>query len=214
MIRKDERLLMLKIYDVDNFPNPARVRMALREKGAFEQVEFVPVNVTGGELRTAAMMARNPDATVPFMELEDGTVISRCNPIIEYIDAVFEGPSLTGETPLERARIHMMNLRVEEGLLDAVAAYFHHATPGLGPDLETDQVPAWGERQKRRAQQTARNLDATLAGQDYVAGDNFSVADITAFAGLNFATALGLLPDEALDHLQRWKAAVAARYED
>lgn len=204
---------MLKIYDAENFPNPKRVRLALREKGALDQVEFVPVDVKSGELRTPEMRAKNPDATVPFMELEDGTVIGRCNPIIEFIDATFDGPSLTGATPQERAHISAMNLRVEEGLLDAGADYFHHATAGLGPDLETDQVPAWGERQKRRAQETARYLNGVLADQEYLAGDNFSVADITAFTGVSLAGALGLLPDEDLAHLDRWKAKVAARYE-
>lgn len=205
---------MLKIYDAENFPNPKRVRLALKEKRALDQVEFVPVDVKGGELRTPSMRAKNPDATVPFMELEDGTVIGRCTPIIEYIDSVFDGPSLTGSSARERALIHVMNLRVEEGLLNAGADYFHHATAGLGPELETDQVPAWGERQKRRVQDSARYLDRVLEGQDYLVGDKFTMADITAYVGLNLANAFGLLPEERLEHLQRWKASVAARYED
>lgn len=205
---------MIRIYDAGNFPNPRRVRLALREKGALDQIEFVPVDVKGGELRTPAMRARNPDATVPFMELEDGTVIGRCTPIIEYIDSVFEGPSLTGGTAQERALIHAMNLRVEEGLLNAGADYFHHATAGLGPELETDQVPAWGERQKRRVQDSARYLDGVLDGQAFLVGDKFTMADITAYVGLNLATALGLLPEEKLEHLERWKASMAARFED
>lgn len=205
---------MIRIYDAANFPNPRRVRLALREKGALDQVEFVPVDVKGGELRTPAMRAMNPDATVPFMELEDGTVIGRCTPIIEYIDSVFEGPSLTGDTAQERALIHAMNLRVEEGLLNAGADYFHHATAGLGPELETDQVPAWGERQKRRLQDSARYLDGALEGQAFLVGDKFTMADITAYVGLNLATALGLLPEEKLEHLERWKASMAARFED
>ncbi|KUO55805.1 MAG: glutathione S-transferase [Sphingomonadales bacterium BRH_c42] len=204
----------MRIYDAANFPNPRRVRLALREKGALDQVEFVPVDVKGGELRTPAMRAMNPDATVPFMKLEDGTVIGRCTPIIEYIDSVFEGPSLTGDTAQERALIHAMNLRVEEGLLNAGADYFHHATAGLGPELETDQVPAWGERQKRRLQDSARYLDGVLDGQAFLVGDKFTMVDITAYVGLNLATALGLLPEEKLEHLERWKASMAARFED
>lgn len=205
---------MLKIYDAENFPNPKRVRLALKEKHALDRIEFVPVDVKGGELRTPIMRAKNPDATVPFMELEDGTVIARCTPIIEYIDSVFDGPSLTGAAPRERALIAMMNLRVEEGLVNAAADYFHHATAGLGPDLETEQVPAWGERQKRRVADTARHLDRTLETQAYLAGGDFSMADITAYVGHNLAAALGLLPEEEFEHLRRWKASVASRYED
>ncbi len=65
----------MKIYDIENFPNPARVRIALAEKNAMDQVEFVPVDVMGGEHRTAAFKVKNPDASVPYMELDDGTII-------------------------------------------------------------------------------------------------------------------------------------------
>lgn len=129
----------MKIYDTEGFPNPARVRIALAEKGATDKVEFVPIDVMGGEHRAATFKSKNPDATVPCLELADGTHISQCNAITEYIDGHFEGPSLTGTTPKHRAQVSMMNLRAENGLLNAVATYFHHATSGLGPDIETYQ---------------------------------------------------------------------------
>jgi glutathione S-transferase len=129
----------MKIYDIEGFPNPLRVRIALAEKGATNKVEFVPVDVMSGEHRSDAFKMKNPDATVPVLELDDGTCIAQCNAITEYIDGVFDGPSLTGTTPKERALIAMMYLRAENGLMNAVGAYFHHATPGLGPDLETWQ---------------------------------------------------------------------------
>ena len=97
----------------------------------------MPVDVMGGEHRTEAFKAKNPDAVVPCLELEDGSHIGQCNAITEYIDAEFDGPSLTGKTAQERAKISMMNIRAEVGLLNAVSTYFHHATSGLGPDLET-----------------------------------------------------------------------------
>ena len=138
----------MKIYDIENFPNPARVRIALAEKNAMDQVEFAPVDVMAGEHRTAAFRVKNPDASVPYMELDDGTVLSHCTAITEYIDGHFEGASLCGETPKERAVIHMMNRRAEAGLMDAVGAYFHHATKGLGPELETSQNKEWGLSQR------------------------------------------------------------------
>lgn len=201
----------MKIYDVEGFPNPARVRIALREKGAADAVEFVPVDVMNGEHRTPAFRAKNPDATVPYAELECGTCISQCTAIIEYIDGTFDGPSLVGETPKERAIVHMMNLRAEAGLVDAVGAYFHHATPGLGPQLETNQTPEWGQKQKVRAQDTMRYLDGVLSSQTYLAGKNFSMADITAFSGLAFADFAGVdIPDD-LSHLANWRRLVASR---
>lgn len=201
----------MKIYDVEGFPNPARVRIALAEKGATEQVEFQPVDVMGGEHRSEAFKAKNPDATVPYAELECGTCISQCTAITEYIDGAFEGASLIGDTPKQRAVTQMMNLRAEAGLVDAVGAYFHHATPGLGPDLETYQNAEWGEKKKETAQNTMRYLDSVLAQSDYLAGAEFSMADITAFAGLAFADFAKVDIPEGLDNLQAWRSKVASR---
>ena len=201
----------MKIYDVEGFPNPARVRIALAEKGAIDQVDFIPVDVMGGEHRSAAFKAKNPDAVVPCLELEDGSHIGQCNAITEYIDATFDGPSLTGTTPKERARISMMNSRAENGLLNAVSTYFHHATPGLGPDLETYQCAEWGNKQKEVAGKTMAYLNDVLAENDYLAGEAFSMADITAFAGLVFADFANVEIPTNLEHLQAWRAKVAAR---
>ncbi len=201
----------MKIYDTEGFPNPARIRIALAEKGASDKVEFIPVDVMGGEHRTPEFKAKNPDAVVPCLELEDGSHIAQCNAITEYIDATFEGPSLTGVTAKERARISMMNLRAENGLLNAVGTYFHHATPGLGPDLETYQCAEWGNKQKEVAKNTMSYLDSVLAENEYLAGDTFSVADITAFAGLAFADFAKVEIPETLTNLQAWRAKMAAR---
>jgi glutathione S-transferase len=201
----------MKIYDMAGLPNPARIRIALAEKGVMDQVHFVPVDFMGGEHRTPAFTAKNPDATVPLLELDDGTCISHCNAITEYIDQRFDGPSLFGTTPTERATIQMMNLRAQEGLLDALVAYFHHATPGLGPLLETWQLPEWGLRQRDRAVATMRYLDDVLATRPYLAGASFSVADITAFAGINFADFAKVEVPAELANLATWRERIAKR---
>jgi len=201
----------MKVYDVEGFPNPARVRIALAEKGITDKVEFIPVDVMGGEHRRGEFLKKNPGAGVPVMELECGTYIAECTAITEYIDHSFEGPNLTGRNAKERAVIHMMNRRAEAGLLDAVGAYFHHATPGLGPDLETHQNAEWGQSQKKRAQSTMAYLNDVLAEQDYLAGGEFSMADITAFAGLAFADFAKVdIPSDYI-HLNAWRARIADR---
>lgn len=201
----------MKIYDVEGFPNPARVRIALAEKGATDKVEFQTVDVMGGEHRSAAFKAKNPDATVPYAELDCGTCISQCTAITEYIDGTFDGPSLIGDTPKQRAKTQMMNLRAEAGLVDAVGAYFHHATPGLGPELETYQNADWGLKKKDTAQNTMRYLDNVLSETPYLAGDTFSMADITAFAGLAFADFTKVDIPNNLKNLADWRARCAAR---
>lgn len=201
----------MKIYDFEGFPNPARVRIALAEKGLTDQVEFVPVNVPEGEHRKADFLAKNPSGTVPVLELDDGTTISECTAITEYLDNLGGSPTLTGATPTDRARIHMMQRRAEAGLMDAVGTYFHHATEGLGPEIETYQCAEWGNHQKDRAVAGMHYLDGVLASQPYLAGDVFSMADITAFAGLAFADFAKIdVPDECT-HLAAWRDRVAQR---
>ena len=201
----------MKIHDIKGFPNPARVRIALAEKGLTEQVAFVSVDVLGGEHKRPAFKAKNPSAAVPVLELADGVCISECTAITEYLDHLVGEPVLTGKTPKERAVIHMMQKRAESGLMEAVSAYFHHATPGLGPDIETYQNREWGEKGRERALAGMRYLDGVLAEQPYLAGDRFTIADITAFAGLGFADFAKIEIPADLSHLKAWRARIAER---
>ena len=201
----------MKIYDFEGFPNPARVRIALAEKGATDKVEFVTVNVPEGEHRKADFIAKNPNAAVPVMELDCGTCISECTAITEYIDNTFGEPTLTGKTAKEKAKVHMMQRRAEQGVLDAVGAYFHHATPGLGPKLETYQNAEWGKKQGEKAVAGMKYFDGVLANSPYVAGENFTMADITVFAGLAFADFAKVEIPASLSNLTAWRKRVASR---
>ncbi|HVJ53099.1 MAG TPA: glutathione S-transferase [Aliidongia sp.] len=201
----------MKVYDFKGFPNPARVRIALAEKGLADRVEFVTIDVPGGEHRRPGFLAKNPAGTVPALELEDGTVISECTAITEYLDNLDGLPVLTGKSAKERGLVHMMQRRAEVNLLDAMTAYFHHATPGLGPQIETYQNREWGEKNLERAFAGMRQFDGLLAKQPYLAGDNFSMADITAFAGIAFADYLKFETPADCINLLAWKARVAAR---
>jgi glutathione S-transferase len=202
---------MLKIYDFKGFPNPARVRIAIAEKGLIDRVTFVTVDVPAGEHKKPAFLAKNPAGAVPVLELEDGTCISECTAITEYLDNIDGEPALTGRNARERALIHMMQRRAEAGLLDAVAAYFHHATPGLGPHIETYQNREWGEKNRERALAGMHYLDGVLAAQHYLAGERFSMADITAFAGLAFADFAKIEMPADLTNLKSWRGRIAER---
>ena len=201
----------MKIYDTEGFPNPARVRIALAEKGATDKVEFIHVDVLGGEHRQAEFRAKNPDALVPCLELDDGTYIAQCTAITEYIDGAFPGTALCGTTPKERAVISMMNLRAESGLLSAASDYFHHATPVLGPDIEVYQNADWGLKRREKAFQTMVYLNGVLANNSWIAGDNFSMADITAYAGFLFADFAKIETPAELKHLIAWREKMNQR---
>jgi len=201
----------MKIYDVENFPNPLRARIALAEKNATSQVDFVAVDLMNGEHRTPAFLAKNPSAGVPVLELNDGTYISESTAITEYIDATFEGPSLLGVTAKERAVTNMMQKRAESMVLDAVATYFHHATDGLGPELETYQNVEWGQKQREKAESGLAYFNDVLANNEFVAGASFSIADITLYAGIVFAGFAQIEVPSELTHLHRWYQAVCER---
>ena len=189
---------MMTIYDFPRWPYPARVRIALAEKDLRSRVRFELVDLYKGEHKTAGFLAtKNYSGTVPVLELDDGTLIAECTAITEYLDALDGVPTLTGRTPRERGLIHMMNRRAEIELLDAVSVYFHHATPGLGPDVEVYQNAEWGLRQRDKALRGMRYFDEVLGKQAFVATEAFSMADITVIAGLIFAGAVKLpVPDE------------------
>ena len=198
----------MKLYEYEASPNPRRVRMFLAEKGV--DVERIQVDVPGGEHRSEVFRAKNPDATVPCLELDDGTVISGCVAISRYMEETYPDAPLMGTTPAEAGKITMWQRRVEEGLLDAGTTYFHHATNGLG-ELEPFQIKEWGEKNGERVKATLERLEKELTEQPYVAGDKFTIADITAFVGYSFAKFVGLVGTGDMPHLDRWFAAVSDR---
>jgi glutathione S-transferase len=201
----------MRFFDCKGFPNPDRVRIALAEKGLLEEIEIVPVDVLGGEHRTEGFISKNPAATVPVLELDDGTMIAECTAIIEYLDSRHPPLSLTGITPKQRGVIHMAQRRLERNLLDAVGAYFHHATPGLGPTLETYQNKDWGQHCLDLAISAATALDKDLGLNAYVAGDEYSMADITAYAGFAFAEVANVELRAGHDNIERWFERLVAR---
>ncbi|MEO0362764.1 MAG: glutathione S-transferase family protein [Pseudomonadota bacterium] len=201
----------MKIYDMEGLPNPLRVRVALAEKGLKDRAIFAHVDVLKGEHKTPEFLAINPSGAVPVLELEDGRRLSECTAIIEYLDHAAGEPTLTGATPEARGEIAMRQRKAEADVLDAVAAYFHHATPGLGPEVEGEQIPEWGEAQRRRAERAMEAHDELLASREYLAGDAFSVADITLAAGLVFADFAKIEAPARLKNLAAWRERVTAR---
>jgi len=201
----------MTIYDWYDGPYPARVRIALAEKGLLSETEFVPVNLWTGEHKKEEFLAINYSGTLPVLELDDGTLIAECTAITQYLDALHAPNTLTGETPVEKGLIHMMTKRAEIEFLDAVSVYFHHATPGLGPDVELYQNPEWGNRMRDKAVRGMHYFDRVLQTQPYIAGESFSMADIAVIGGMIFSALVNLPVPAECTALREWYERMQAR---
>ena len=197
----------MKILEDGRAPNPRRVRVFLAEKGI--EMEFQQLDIMASEHKSEEMTALNPVQRIPILLLDDGTAISETISICRYFEAVQPNPCLMGETPLEIATIDMWLRRVEEKLLMPVANVLRHTNPRMAV-LENPQVPEWGEVNREKVAWMLDILDAELAGRDYIAGDAFSVADITALVAVDFMRVIKMeLGDR--QHLRRWHDRVSSR---
>jgi glutathione S-transferase len=205
----------LKLYQSNGSPNSRRVRIYLAEKGVC--MPTIPVDLAAKEQFSAAYAAINPREVVPTLVLGDGTAIGEVPAIWRYLEEIYPDAPLLGRTPKEKAMVAMWERRMEqEGFAPTMEAV-RNAAPGLagraiaGPH-GYEQIPALVERGRKRVADFHADLDALLTDRPFVAGDAYSVADITARVTLDFANkALGLPPPGEAKSIARWYAAISAR---
>jgi glutathione S-transferase len=205
----------LTLYQSNASPNSRRVRIYLAEKGL--KVAVVPVDLGTKEQFSEAYRAINPRSVVPTLVLEDGTAIGEVPAIWRYVEEAYPEPPLLGTTAKEKALVTMWERRAELEGFAAVMEAVRNAAAGLkghaiaGPH-GYEQIPALADRGKLRVIDFYADLDARLAGVPFVAGDRFSVADITAVVTVDFATrAMGMPIPEGHAASKRWYDAVSAR---
>ncbi|HNE59778.1 MAG TPA: glutathione S-transferase family protein [Ottowia sp.] len=200
----------MRLFTSPRAPNPRRVLMFMHEKG-IAGVEQVTVDLNAGEHQSAAYRAKVPVARVPALELPDGRVLSETRAICSYLEGLHPEPNLMGEGFDERAFIEMHDRRVEWYWLLPIANCVRHTHPGLAA-LEQPQFPDFGRSQGQKVRESARWLDEALARQPWVAGERFTIADITAFCALEFARLMKFSAGaEGFAALQAWRDRVAAR---
>lgn len=198
----------MKLYDGGRAPNPRRTRIFLAEKGI--KLPLEPIDLGAMQHRSAAYTAVNPIQRVPALELDDGTVITESIAICRYFEELQPDPPLFGRGALEIARIEMWNRRLELHLLFPVSHVFRNSHPAM-KEMEVPQVPAWAEANKPRIMEFITLLDRELGERPFVAGDRFSVADITGLVAVDFMKPAKLSVPDGLENVKRWHADVSAR---
>jgi glutathione S-transferase len=200
----------MKLYTATRAPNPRRVLMFMHEKG-IGGIDLVSVDLNTGEHKEAAYRAKVPVSRVPALELDDGRVLSETRAICTWLEGCHPEPNLMGDGYEERAFIEMHDRRVEWYWLLPIANCVRHTHPGLAT-LEQPQFPDFGHSQGTKVREAARWLDETLAAQPWIAGERFTIADITAFCALEFARLMKFdAGAEGFAALQAWRDRMAAR---
>jgi glutathione S-transferase len=201
-------------YDCATAPSPRRARILLAEKGLPH--ETVQIDLRSGEQLGAAYRAINPQCTVPALQTDEGAVLTDNAAITAYLEARYPQPPLLGSSALDKAEIASWHWRVEfEGLV-AIAEALRNSAPAManralpGP-VDYPQIPELAARGLLRVQHFFDMLNAHLAGRDFIAAGQLSVADITAVVAVDFARVVRVKPGEQHVNLRRWREAMGLR---
>jgi glutathione S-transferase len=198
----------MKLYNSNLAPSPRRVRIFLAEKGV--SIPYVEVDLAKLDHKSPKFSALNPFQTIPILELDDGTRIAETIAICRYIEALRPEPNLFGVTALQQATIEMWQRQLEWRLLFPIAQVVRHSHPKMA-EMENPQVPDWAAANLPRALHAMAIVDEALRGRPFIAGDRFTVADITGLVALDFAKSARIAIPPQLVHLNRWREALKMR---
>jgi glutathione S-transferase len=197
----------MKIYNSSTAPNPRRVRIFLAEKEI--RIPYEEVDIVNAVNRGAEFRKKNPLATVPVLELDDGTCISESVSICRYFEELQASPPLFGTGAKDRAIIDMWNRRMEFAVLQPIADAFRQRHEFFKGRIR--QVPEYADVQRLNSEDGLKWLDEELANRRFVAGDNFTIADITAMVAIDFGRVSKIAIKPEQKSLARWHAEVSSR---
>ena len=198
----------VKLYNHAVAPNPRRVRIFVAEKGIGLSLE--EVDILAGQSRTPEFLAKNSSGGVPVLELDDGSYLSESVAICRYLEGLHPEPNLLGRDLREQAEIERWNRRMELELFAAIGRTVQNTSPIFQGRFK--QFPDYGEAQRALVNQRLERMDRELNGHQFVAGDRFTIADITALVAIDIG---GRLADikiaPKLAYLTRWHELVSSR---
>jgi len=197
----------MKIYDYTLAPNPRRLRIFLAEKGL--KIPTEQVDIGQGKSRTPEMLAKNPAGGLPVMELDDGTHLAESVAICRYLEGLHPEPNLLGKDNREQAEIEMWNRRMELNLFGPVTRTFQNTSDFFKGRIK--QFPEYGAAQRETVNNQFQWLDQQIGNKPFIAGDRFTIADITAEVAVDFGAFAGIKPDPSLKNLARWHQSVSSR---
>jgi glutathione S-transferase len=197
----------MKIYDSQTAPNPRRVRIFLAEKGV--DVPYEQVDIVKADNRSAEFRRKNPLGTLPVLELDDGTCVAESVAICRYFEETHPQPPLMGTDARDRALVEMWQRRMELEVFVPITQVFRNGHPFFAGRIP--QVAEYGEVCRKAAEARLAWLDAVLAEREFIAGERFTIADITALCGIDFGRVSKIRIQPEHTHLARWHAAVSAR---
>ncbi|MDZ7602672.1 MAG: glutathione S-transferase [Hoeflea sp.] len=198
----------MKLYDGGKAPNPRRVRVFLAEKAI--EIETVPVDMGQMGHKSSEVTALNPLQRLPVLVLDDGTVITESVAICRYFEELHPEPPLMGTDARDKAIVEMWNRRMELNFLASVAAAFRHTHPAM-KEWEVPQLAEWGEANRPKALSFLDLLDRELADREFIAGDRYTIADITGLIAFDFMKPARIERPAHLTNVMRWYGTVSSR---
>src|SRR5713226_9238862 len=197
----------MKIYDSQTAPNPRRVRVFLAEKDI--KVPYEQIDIVKMQNRSPEFIAKNPMGTLPVLELDDGTLIAESVAICRYFEEQQPQPPLMGIDARDRAIVEMWQRRMELELLLPTANSFRHRHEFFKGRLP--QVPEYAEVSRKTAESSLAWLDQVLADRPFIAGERYTIADISALCAVDFGRVSKLRIQPEQKNLTRWYEAVSSR---
>jgi len=197
----------MKIYEFTQAPNPRRVRIFLAEKGITVPLE--QVNIATADNRKPEFLKINPMGGLPVLELDDGTHIAESVAVCRYFEETKPEPPLFGVDAKDKALVEMWQRRMELEILSMTAGSFRNTSDFFKGRIP--QVKEYGEVCKNAALKRLEWLDTVLADRQFIAGDRYTIADITALVGIDFGRTTGIKIGENQKNLARWHQAVSSR---
>jgi glutathione S-transferase len=200
----------VKLY-TENYPapNPRKVHIYLAEKGL--TLERVHTKMQERQHKATDFLKKNSLGQVPVLETDDGKFISESVAICRYLEALHPAPPMFGRDPYDAAMVEMWIRRAEFRLWNPMGQVWINADPRTAV-VNPNQFKDYGEHSKKVLASAMKWIDRELSdGRAFLAGENYSMADIVLLCGIDFARFIHQEMPEDAHHLRAWHARVSAR---